>query len=162
MNQKWWNDLVGTARPQPHHHGSAGVSQTVRDARRSLLFCLYQPCTVSSTSPCSLLSLLILFLNITCLLCVSSQHVCLCQLTSSVSQPESSEAARNCSAPSEGFFVCFSLGSPNKCSSTAQCKAGHQACVVSKESFTMSFYAFALAEHLLSCICFSDFIYLLL
>ena len=54
----------------------------------------------------------------------------------SANQPESTEASRSCSTPPEGFL----LWSPNKRSSTMQCKADQYMCVISKESLiTYSF-----------------------
>jgi len=48
---------------------------------------------------------------------------------------QSTESTRNSNTLLEVFLVHFSLWSPNKCSSTTQCKADHYMCVVSTESF---------------------------
>ena len=56
------------------------------------------------------------------------------------------------------FFRGFSLWCPSKCSSTAQCKAEQCMRAVSKDSIMLhhsSFHVLALAEHPLSCVCFS-------
>jgi hypothetical protein len=54
------------------------------------------------------------------------------------------------------FLTHFSVWSPDKYSSTIQCKADQYMCVVSNESFIMSFHVLALAEHPFTCICFRE------
>ena len=65
-----------------------------------------------------------------------SRWVCLHWHHHSVNQPESKKATRSLITPPEGF--CWvSLWSPNKCSSTSQCKADQYMSVINGESFIM-------------------------
>ena len=82
---------------------------------------------------------------------LSPQHVsCLTSGLASAcasNQPKSSEGAANCSRLPEVFLVCFSLWSPNKCSSTTQCKVNQDMHVSSARSPSLC---------VLSCACFSS------
>jgi hypothetical protein len=66
----------------------------------------------------------------------------------SLSQPAPvQEAARNCSIPTEDFLVHFFLWSPDKCSSTMQCKSDEYTYVISKESYiTCPFFLLCLLQ----------------
>ena len=143
-NQQWWRHIAETARPQPWHKSARG---TRKDARRSSQLSFFQwsedlwrwetskCCTAICTSKLSSVNvtvhrlLFILPLNIKCPPQVLPQHVyylsmwvCL-SWHHSANQPESSEAARNREHTTRRFLVCFPLWSPNKWSSTMQCKA---------------------------------------
>jgi hypothetical protein len=63
--------------------------------------------------------------------------------------------ARSRQHTTRSFLVRFSLWSPDKCSSTTQCKVDHYMHVVSEEFFHReSFHMLALAKHPFTCVCF--------
>ena len=87
------------------------------------------------------------------------QHMCLSQLTSLCQSALVWGKQQGTVTCYQKFFVlvCFSLWSPNKCSSTTQCKVDQYMHIVSKEPilYRVSFHVLALAEHPLSCAQFS-------
>ena len=66
---------------------------------------------------------------------VLPQHVCLSQLISLCQSVQVHGSSKKLQHTTRSFLVHFSLWSPDKCSSTTQCKADQYMCVVSKESF---------------------------
>ena len=114
-------------------------------------------CTANSISKLSSDSITVLGVpftlspSITCPPWVLSHHVSYLSIWVcfswyySANQPESLEVARNCSTPPEDFFLLwFSLWSPDKCSSTMQCKMDQYMHVVKKESFVMCAFEYLL------------------
>ena len=149
-NQQQWDYLAKTARPQPWLESAGG---TRRDARRSSWLCISQwsedqqrlkpnkHCTTRSRSKPSLASVIVcwtLFIhppNITCFPRFLPQHLYLSQLTSLC---QSARVHRSITKPqhtARRFLVHFSLWSPDKCSSTTQCKGDWYMHVISREPF---------------------------
>jgi hypothetical protein len=80
--------------------------------------------------------------------CLSWRH--------SANQPDSKEAT---STPPEVCwfgFVCFSLWSSDKCSSTKQCKEDQYLRVVSEDSSIIRSFTYLPWQNILSCVCFSE------
>lgn len=120
-NQQWWHSLAETARQLEGMEG--------RQEKFSVMPLSEMKVSEDSKhlSP-----------NITCSPQVLPQHVCLSQLLHFANQSKPEEAAKNYNKPQHtirSFLVIFFLRSPNKCSSTMQCKADQYMRVVSKESF---------------------------
>jgi hypothetical protein len=150
--QQRWHVLADTAMPQPNRHKSAGGVWTSRDVRTSSQLYFSQRsegqrrfktnkcCTASSTpSPghCPLSPIYISSkhqvsstgLASACESDLAKLHVSLYQLTSLCELARGLAASRSHSTPAV-FLVCFFLWSPNKRSSTMQCKVDQFMCVV--------------------------------
>lgn len=149
-NQQQWNYLAETAKPRPQQE-SAG--RTRRNARRSFQLCLSRwiedqqrqetnnHCTASlvETPSLSTKSFFIFspkhHVSSTGLAsaCVLSQHVNLSQVALFCQSAQVWGSSKKLQHVTRGFFMCFSLWNPNKCSSTRKCKMDQHIPVVSEE-----------------------------
>jgi hypothetical protein len=98
-------------------------------------------CTASSVSKPSSTSVtvhrapFILLPNITCPPWLLPQHVCLSQLTLLCQSARVCRSCKKLQQITRSVLACFSLWSPNKWSSSTQCKVDRYMCVIREESF---------------------------
>ena len=149
MNQQQWYYLAETARPQPPQEGIN------RNLRRSSCLCLSQThkhypasCT-SKPSSVSITPLSPIYnpqtsrvLHMPCLIMGLTS-------TGTFNQPESEEAARNCSSPPEVFWCISLYGVPTNA-------AQLHICCYRRILHHMSFHMLALAVHPFTCIHFRE------
>jgi hypothetical protein len=168
---QWWTDLAGIANPQLNWHKSAGWTRANRNTRKSSCLCLSQQskdlwrlainqhCTralpASQTLPLSPSVESFFYMPYVSSTSLASPNA-LPQYGNHLSwhhcanQSESEEVARSHSTPPEVFLVCFFLWSPDKWSSTMQCKADQYMRIVSKESFITCLFMCLLYQNIFS------------